>query len=211
VDHSCRFYVPQSTQVIPTSSHLWGSCWATTCTSLRARCAGGRRAPPAGFRDPLRCCALREEECLQHRQRRSVLIPLCLGHFRCVPPSGLPILHTVGSVPWLCFYPPSSHACASQRLRLSDNSIPGGAAIPCNRVVSALRRKNALSLGSPSKKVEHRGRPGGSELPGQLATGCGCRSWSWQDRCARAVAEWCGCRYRVGAGEWRRHDEMYAR
>jgi hypothetical protein len=99
-----------------------------------------------------------------------------------------------------------------KRLRLSDNSIRAGAAIPCNSVVvSALRHKNALSLGSPSKNIKHRGRPGGSELPGHLAAGCGCRAWSWHDRWARAVAEWCGCRCRVGAGEWQKNGERCGR
>jgi hypothetical protein len=34
-------------KVTPTSSHLWGSCWATASTSLRARCAGAPAACPA--------------------------------------------------------------------------------------------------------------------------------------------------------------------
>jgi hypothetical protein len=68
-----------------------------------------------------------------------------------------------------------------------------------------------LFLDKPSKNVRHRGRPRGSELPAHPAAGCGCRSWSWPDPCGRAVAEWCGCRCRVEAGEWRRSGERCGR
>jgi hypothetical protein len=99
-----------------------------------------------------------------------------------------------------------------RRPRLSDNSIWGGAAVPYNSVfVSAPLHKNALSFGRPSKNVKHRGRPGGSERPAHPAAGCGCRSWSSQDPYARGVAEWCGCRCRVGASEWRRNGERCGR
>jgi hypothetical protein len=57
-----------------------------------------------------------------------------------------------------------------------------------------------------SMMIKCRDRPRDSERPGHPAAGCGCRLWWWPHRGARAIAKWCGCRCRVAAGEWRRHD-----